>query len=217
MGDPDPLAVGKAANALLVISGRTPYTLSVVTGALPPGLKLSTGGHLVGTPTKAGTYTFTLHVVDANSVPNPVNWKFTVVVNAGRSVAGEAVFVAPSRSRTPGVANPVVTQRTIKTTICAPGWMATIQPPVSFTNTLKLRQMKEYGETGSPSAYDEDHLIPLELGGAPRNPKNLWPEPHTQSKHSDPLETSLKRKVCGGALTLAAARQRILTYKRIHG
>jgi hypothetical protein len=53
-----------------------------------------------------------------------------------------------------------------------------------------------YAETGSPSDYEEDHFIPLELGGAPKNPKNLWPEPHSQSKLSDPLETQLKRKVC---------------------
>jgi len=74
-----------------------------------------------------------------------------------------------------------------------------------------------YGEAGSPSDYEEDHLIPLELGGAPKNPKNLWPEPHSQSKHSDPLETSLKRKVCKGALTLGAARVQIRQYKRTQG
>ena len=66
-----------------------------------------------------------------------------------------------------------------------------------------------YGETGSPSEYEEDHLIPLELGGVPRNPKNLWPEPRAQSKLSDPLETQLKRKVCKGLMKLAKARAAI--------
>jgi hypothetical protein len=42
-----------------------------------------------------------------------------------------------------------------------------------YTNALKLKQMKQYGETGSPSEYKEDHFIPLELGGAPKDPKNL--------------------------------------------
>jgi hypothetical protein len=77
-----------------------------------------------------------------------------------------------------------------------PGWTKTIRPPVSYTNAVKIKQMVLYEETGSPSEYEEDHFIPLELGGAPRNPKNLWPEPHSQSKLSDPLETQLKRKVC---------------------
>jgi len=27
----------------------------------------------------------------------------------------------------------------------------------------------------APSHYEEDHLISLELGGNPRDPKNLWP------------------------------------------
>jgi hypothetical protein len=53
--------------------------------------------------------------------------------------------------------------------------------------------------TGSPSEYEEDHFIPLELGGAPRNPKNLWPEPRSQSKLSDPLETKLKRQSARGS------------------
>jgi hypothetical protein len=45
---------------------------------------------------------------------------------------------------------------------------------------LKVEQMPLYHEVGSPSNYEEDHFIPLELGGAPKNPKNLWPEPHTR-------------------------------------
>ena len=69
---------------------------------------------------------------------------------------------------------------------------------VSYTSALKVKQMVLYEETGSPSAFEEDHFIPLELGGAPRNPKNLWPEPRSQSKLSDPLETQLKRNVSGG-------------------
>jgi hypothetical protein len=58
---------------------------------------------------------------------------------------------------------------------------------------LKIKQMPLYELGGSPSLYEEDHLIPLELGGAAHNPKNLWPEPRTQARISDPLET--KRSV----------------------
>src|SRR5204863_5548419 len=123
-----------------------------------------------------------------------------------------ATIVLPNRLRTPGVTNAAVTQSTIKTTICVSGWTKTIRPSTSYTNTLKLKQMTQYGETGSPSLYEEDHFIPLELGGAQKNPKNLWPEPHSESKRSDPLETALKRKVCAGTLTLAAARKQIVAY-----
>jgi hypothetical protein len=94
-----------------------------------------------------------------------------------------------------------------------------VRPPVFYTNALKLKQMRQYHETGSPSDYEEDHLIPLELGGAPRDPKNLWPEPHSQSKLSDPRETSLKRKVCHQPplLTLAQARADIRAFKQANG
>jgi hypothetical protein len=126
-------------------------------------------------------------------------------------------LVLPRFSLTPGVKNPAVRQSTIHTTICVTGWTKTIRPPASYTNELKRKQMKQYGESGSPTGYEEDHLLPLELGGASRNPKNFWPEPHRQSARSDPLETTLKTRVCAGTLTLAAARRQILSFKRTNG
>jgi hypothetical protein len=60
-------------------------------------------------------------------------------------------------------------------------------------------------------------FIPLELGGAPKNPKNLWPEPHSQSKLSDPLETQLKWKVCKHVMTLKRARTAIRLAKNTNG
>jgi hypothetical protein len=129
----------------------------------------------------------------------------------------EPQLVLPDPTITPGALNPKVRQRTIRKTICKSGWTKTIRPPVSYTNALKVQQMVLYGETGSPSDYEEDHFIPLELGGAPKNPKNLWPEPHSQSKKSDPLETQLKRKVCKGLMKLAKARATIRAFKFANG
>ena len=89
----------------------------------------------------------------------------------------------------------------------------------AFTNGLKKRQIGQYGYADTePAHYEEDHLIPLELGGAPRSAKNLWPEPLTAALSDgvsvgadvkDRLEDDLNRKVCAGAMTLAAARQAI--------
>jgi hypothetical protein len=126
-------------------------------------------------------------------------------------------LVLPNPSMTPGAYNRNVRPQTIRTTICVSGWTKKVRPPVSYTNALKVKQMARYDETGSPSEYEEDHFIPLELGGAPRNPKNLWPEPHAQSRVSDPLETKLKTRVCHGAMSLAAARRAIRAYKFAHG
>ena len=125
--------------------------------------------------------------------------------------------ILPDPKITPGALNPKVRQSTIKKTICKSGWTKKIRPSVSYTNALKIQQMILYEETGSPSEYEEDHFIPLELGGAPKNPKNLWPEPHSQSKLSDPLETKLKRQVCKGLIKLAKARAQIRAFKFVYG
>jgi len=126
-------------------------------------------------------------------------------------------LVLPDPAITPGALNPNVRQATIWKTICKSGWTRTIRPPVRYTSALKIRQMVLYEEVGSPSSYEEDHFIPLELGGAPRNPENLWPEPHSQSSKSDPLETKLKRQVCTGITTLRNARAAIRRFKTTRG
>jgi uncharacterized protein YhjY with autotransporter beta-barrel domain len=60
--------VGAAYSETLSASGGTaPYTFSLVSGALPPGMTLSGAGALEGTPTSAGTFTFTARVTDSSS------------------------------------------------------------------------------------------------------------------------------------------------------
>jgi hypothetical protein len=125
----------------------------------------------------------------------------------------------PDPSLTPGALNPAVTQATVGSTICVSGWTATIRPSESFTNELKVEQIGQYSYSDtSTSSYEEDHLISLELGGAPADPRNLWPEPYTISladgrptgAHTkDGFETKLKSEVCAGTITLALAQAEI--------
>ena len=119
--------------------------------------------------------------------------------------------------RTPGVLNPDVTQATVGTTICMRGWTRTVRPPTEYTNALKARQMRAYGETGPPSGYQEDHLISLELGGHPTDPRNLWPEPYPRAAQVDVIENDLNARVCSGSLTLAEAQDRESALKHSHG
>jgi FtsP/CotA-like multicopper oxidase with cupredoxin domain len=50
---------------LAATGGTTPYTWSISVGSLPPGLSLGAGtGIISGTPTTAGTYSFTVKVTD---------------------------------------------------------------------------------------------------------------------------------------------------------
>jgi len=61
-------SVGAAYNQTLAATGgSTPYTWSA-SGTLPPGITVSTGGVLAGTPTTAGTYSFTARAIDSKSV-----------------------------------------------------------------------------------------------------------------------------------------------------
>ena len=131
-----------------------------------------------------------------------------------------APVLSPQRASstvTPGVVNPDVTAATIRTTICKTGWTRTIRPPVSYTNNLKLEQMREYGRTGRPSAYQEDHLISLELGGHPTDPRNLWPEPYPRASIVDALENELNAQVCSGKLSLETAQRRESQLKHTEG
>jgi hypothetical protein len=100
-----------------------------------------------------------------------------------------------------------VTQGNIGSTVCVSGWTATVRPPPEYTDALKRKQMREYGETGGPSDYQEDHLISLELGGDPRDPRNLWPEPRGRAEKVDRIENELNRKVCSGEMSLADAQR----------
>ena len=118
---------------------------------------------------------------------------------------------------TPGVLNPDVTQATIGATVCKRGWTRTVRPPVSYTNALKARQLRQYGLRGPPAAFQEDHLISLELGGHPTDPRNLWPEPYPRAAEVDQLENELNARVCSGSLTLAEAQRRESALKHASG
>jgi hypothetical protein len=125
--------------------------------------------------------------------------------------------IYPDPIRTPGATDTDISQENIQDTICNPRWSTrSIRPPVHYTDQLKREQLGEYGYADTnPRDYEEDHLIPLELGGNPTDPKNLWPEPFETSipdggAHAkDRVESYLHREVCAGSLTLDEARRQI--------
>jgi hypothetical protein len=133
------------------------------------------------------------------------------------SSSQRAAVVIASWTRTPGVLNPMVSQATIRSTICRHGWTRTIRPPVSYTNDLKRRQLREYGLRGPPSSFQEDHLISLELGGDPRDPRNLWPEPYPRASDVDRIENDLNHRVCTGSMSLAEAQRTESALKHTRG
>lgn len=117
----------------------------------------------------------------------------------------------PNPQLTPGAIDPTVTQENIDSTVCVRGYTKTVRPPAYYTNKLKKHQMREYGyEDRNPKHYEEDHLIALSIGGNPRDPKNLWPEPRKSewnAKKKDRLEYVLYRMVCDHEISLNEAQQ----------
>lgn len=59
------------------------------------------------------------------------------------------------------------------------------------------------------SGWELDHLVPLELGGAPSDPRNLWPEPGASPNPKDGVESAANRAVCTGRMQLEDAQRSI--------
>ncbi len=55
------------SSTLAASGGTTPYSWTIVAGALPAGLSLNQGGTISGTPTTAGASNFTVQVTDSSS------------------------------------------------------------------------------------------------------------------------------------------------------
>ncbi len=122
---------------------------------------------------------------------------------------GSGLYSRPDPRCTPGALNPQVTQSTIRRTICRTGWTSTVRPPESVTEQEKFASMAAYGDQQSASHYEYDHFVPLELGGATNDRRNLWPEPGASPNPKDAVEDTLNSQVCEGKMTLARAQRLI--------
>jgi hypothetical protein len=132
-----------------------------------------------------------------------------VTLSSCHARAGGAL---PDPRGTPGATNSLVTQENIGATICVQGYTKTVRPPASYTTALKRKQIKQYHYADTnPVDYEEDHLISLELGGAPSDPNNLWPERGASPNPKDSVDDRLRTEVCARQVTLADAQQAIST------
>jgi len=120
---------------------------------------------------------------------------------------GSGLYSRPDPACTPGALNPTVTQATAHKTICARGWTEEVRPPEAVTEREKEASMAAYGDQGSMASYEYDHLIPLELGGATNDRRNLWPAPGASPNLKDAFEDRLRAEVCDGTISLARAQR----------
>lgn len=165
-------------------------------------------------------------VVGAATTPSRGGAPLLVTLQATAPCTYRDGGALPDAKCTPGAINHAVTQKTIGKTICVPGWTSTVRPPVTVTEPEKRVALRQYGYAFGTSlaGYEYDHLIPLELGGATNDLRNLFPEPHhvkvggvdLGSFSKDVFENLLHREVCSkpgspGHVTLAQARRYMRT------
>ena len=109
--------------------------------------------------------------------------------------------------------NPDVHQATIAQTICIPGYTKSVRPAVSYTNGVKLKLLRQAGlDPSHAPEYELDHIVPLALGGHPRQLDNLQLQPwdgENGAKRKDRLEAKLQCLVCSGEVPLETAQQAI--------
>ncbi len=94
-------ATGNAYSLTLTASGGTaPYTWTVASGSsLPPGFSLSSSGVLSGTPTTAGSYSFTIQVTDSAGASAMQTFQITITTGStgggGSSLTASTYHVFP--------------------------------------------------------------------------------------------------------------------------
>jgi len=111
-----------------------------------------------------------------------------------------------------------VTQENLPQTICSasPLWKTSARrPPASYTNKYKYAFLQAKGLPKSDaSKYELDHIIAIEDGGHPKDPKNFQLQPWNGPKGAhakDVQENAWHKKLCSGEVTLQQMQEYFTT------
>lgn len=113
---------------------------------------------------------------------------------------------------TPGAVDPTVTQLNIDETICRSGYSRSVRPAYAVTDMIKRRLMRSQHPGEQLTDYELDHLIPISIGGAPLDGRDLWIQRRRgQANASDKniLAYVLWRLVCEHRVPLQTAQRAI--------
>jgi uncharacterized protein (TIGR03437 family) len=163
-----PLTQGAAgasySQALTASGGAPPFTWAIASGALPLGLTLSASGAIAGTPTTAGTYTFTVKVTDSASATATQSFSLTIgpptasIVNsasyAGGSVApGEIVTIFGYNMGPGALAGTQLDSRGYVTTTLAGTQVLFdgVAAPLIYTSAKQVSAIVPYAVSGKTS------------------------------------------------------------------
>ncbi len=98
------------AGSLVGANGTAPYSFSLASGSLPPGMSISSQGVVTGTPTAVGSYQYTVSMTDSSSPANLVTDPLTLTVGlaADAVMPGEAGSVPLLGSALSGNGTPIL-------------------------------------------------------------------------------------------------------------
>jgi len=82
---PPGITTAAYSQSLVATGGTAPYAWSLFSGTLPQGITLDGSGNLTGTPSQAGSFTFSIQVTDA--VSGTASQSFTVTILAPLAIA----------------------------------------------------------------------------------------------------------------------------------
>jgi hypothetical protein len=123
-----------------------------------------------------------IHFAGANNSPENPDWRLTPGAIATRNLAQ----------------------------ICTRGYASSVRPRGAVWVHLKAAMYQRYGiASGQHYGHVADHLIPLEIGGAPDDQRNLWPQPYDESHQKDEIENELHVLICDRRMPIDAAQARI--------
>lgn len=123
------------------------------------------------------------------------------------STAAAGAWTLPNASTTPGAvasSDPAV--------VCHAGYSRTVRPPYDYAwRKFRVSVFRAYGIPHERwRDFTLDHDVPLSLGGAPEDLRNVWPEPKAEAKRKDEVEDALLAAACyRRTITLAAAQAAI--------
>jgi hypothetical protein len=115
----------------------------------------------------------------------------------------------PDPRLTPGATVPRITAAQV----CTPGYASSVRPRGHEWYELKNETYARYGiARGHHYGFVGDHLVPIELGGAPDSVDNVWPQPYQDAHEKDYYEDALHLLVCDGRMSLEDAQRRIVNW-----
>jgi len=135
---PDGVVTAPYSASLSGSNGTGPYSFSVMSGTLPPGVTLSPSGTVTGAPTRGGTFTFTVQATSSGAGPGTRTYtvKVGLVVAPVGALPGGTTGVAYSQPLTATGSNPPVTW-TITSGALPPGLKLGADGVVTGTPTQK--------------------------------------------------------------------------------